>query len=114
MDNWSDSVPAPMDVNGMVVPLDTKELVYRGKTRKVCAFSYNTRYGCWGVYFVDSGGVSLSACAMPDSWEKLEEDARKAPREYVEGRGITAGRDGRVAAMTCDLVRRAKALSELQ
>lgn len=47
----------------------------------------------------------------PDSWESLEEDAKKAPREYIEGRGITAGRDGRVAAMTSDLVRRAKALA---
>lgn len=40
-----------------------------------------------------------------------EEDAKKAPREYIEGRGITAGRDGRVAAMVRDIVRRAKALA---
>ena len=48
---------------------------------------------------------------VPDSWERLEEDARKTPREYIEGRGINAGSDGRVAAMTSDLVRRAKALA---
>ena len=47
----------------------------------------------------------------PDSWESLEEDARKAPREYIEGRGITSERDGRVTAMAQDIVRRAKALA---
>lgn len=29
----------------------------------------------------------------PDSWERLEEDARKAPRDYIEGRGITPERE---------------------
>lgn len=29
---------------------------------------------------------------IPDSWERLEGDARKAPREYIEGRGITSER----------------------
>ena len=112
MADWLDNVPVPLDASGCVVPLDTRALVYRGETRKVYAFSYSTRHGCWGVYFADGDGISLNACTMPDSWESLEEDARKAPRDYVEGRGIIVGSDGRVAAMARDLVRRAKALAE--
>ena len=96
-----------------MVPLDTKELVYKGETRKVHVFVYSTRFRRWFVEFGDCVDIRLSACTMPDSWESLEEDAKKAPRDYIEGRGITAGRDGRVAAMTGDLVRRAKALSGL-
>lgn len=48
---------------------------------------------------------------MPDSWESLEEDARKTPRDYLEGRGIEAGSDGRVAAMVKDIVCRSKSLA---
>lgn len=110
--NWYDSIPAPVDKGGNVVPLDTNELVYRGETREVCGFSYSTRRRCWGVVFENGDSISLNACTMPDSWEMLEEDARKTPREYIERRGIIVGKDGRVAAMVRDLVRRAKALAE--
>ncbi len=75
---WAKGVPAPLDANGCAVPLDTKELVYRGEAREVFAFSYNTRHGCWGVYFAGGDGISLNACTLPDSWEKLEEDVRNA------------------------------------
>lgn len=112
MANWLDDIPAPMNASGCVVPLDTKELVYKGGTRKVYGFIYSTRLRHWFVEFEEFDGVSLSSCTTPDSWESLEKDARKAPREYIEGRGIAAGKDGRVAAMTSDLVRRAKALAE--
>lgn len=111
MANWSDNVPVPMDANGCVVPLDTKELVHKGETRKVYVFVYSTRFRRWFVEFGDCVDIRLSDCTMPDSWEKLEEDARKTPREYVEGRGIITGRDGRVATMTSDILRRAKALA---
>lgn len=112
MTNWYGNVPAPTDKDGRVVPLDTKELVHKGETRKVYVFVYNTRLRRWFVEFMWSGVVSLSSCTMPDSWEKLEEDARKTPREYVEGRGINAELGGRVATMTSDIIRRAKALAE--
>lgn len=111
MTKWYGNVPAPTDKDGSVVPLDTKELAYRGDVRETCAFSYSTRHGCWGVVFENGDSISLNACTMPDSWEKLEEDALKTPREYVEVRGITAVIDGRVAAMVGDIVRRAKALA---
>lgn len=110
MADWLDNVPVPMDANGCVVPLDTKELVWGG-TREVYGFVYSTRLRHWFVEFGEFGGVSLSSCTMPDSWEKLEEDAKKAPRDYVEGRGIEVGSDGRVAAMAKDIVCRAKALA---
>lgn len=107
-----DNIPAPLDANGCVVPLDTKELVHKGETRKVYVFVYSTRFRRWFVEFGDCVDIRLSACTMPDSWESLEEDARKAPREYVEGRGITTELGGRVVTMTSDILRRAKALAE--
>lgn len=111
MTNWYGNVPAPTDKDGRVVPLDTKELAYRGDARETCAFSYSTRHGCWGVVFENGDSISLNACTMPDSWERLEEDAQKTPREYIEERGITVERNGRVATMTSDILRRAKALA---
>lgn len=111
MDGWYDNIPAPTDANGCVVPLDTKELVYMGEVCEVYGFVYSTRHRCWGVVCGDDDSISLNAFTMPDSWEKLEDDSKKAPREYVDGRGITAGIDGRVAAMVGDIVRRAKALA---
>lgn len=111
MTSWYGNVPAPTDKDGRVVPLDTKELAYRGDVRETCAFSYSTRHGCWGVVFENGDSISLNACTMLDSWERLEEDARMTPREYTEKRGVIVGNEGRVAAMARDLVRRAKALA---
>lgn len=111
MAGWYDSVPVPMDANGRVVPLDTKELVQKDETHEVYGFVYSTRLRRWFVEFGEFCGVSLSTCTMPDSLESLEEDALKTPREYVEGRGITAELGGRVATMTSDILRRAKALA---
>lgn len=103
-----------MDANGCVVPLDTKELVHKGETREVYGFFYNIRLKDWSVKFMKGDGIRLGACTMPDSWESLEEDVRKAPREYFEGRGINAELGGRVVTMISDILRRAKALSGLR
>ncbi len=78
MANWVDNIPVPMDANGCVVPLDTKELVCRGETRGVCGFSYSTWNSRWRVVFMNMDATDLSACTMPDSWERLEEDVQKA------------------------------------
>lgn len=48
----------------------------------------------------------------PDSWEKLEEDAKLAPRDYLESRGMNPEKPERIASMMADLVRRAKALAK--
>lgn len=111
MTKWYVDVPTPVDSNGCVVPLDTKELVYKGKTREVYGFSYSIVLRVWNVQFEGYGVAVLNACTMHDSWEKLEKDARMTPREYIEGRGITAELGGRVATMTSDILRRAKALA---
>lgn len=111
MANWFDNVPVPMDANGCVVPLDTKELVYRGETKEVYSFLYSIRLKCWFVEFWECVDICVSSCTIPDSWESLEEDAKKAPRDYVEGRGIEVGSDGRVTAMARDIVSRAKDLA---
>ena len=109
--DWPYDVPAPLDANGFLVPLDTKELVYKGETRGVYSFLYSVRSKCWFVEFLECVGTCVNSCTLPDSWERLEEDARKTPRDYIEGRGIEVGSDGRVAAMSQDIVSRAKALA---
>ena len=48
----------------------------------------------------------------PDSWERIEEDAKLAPRDYLEKRGMNPEKTERIATMMADLVRRAKALSK--
>ena len=111
MANWFDSVPAPMSADGEIVPLWTKKLYAGdGEALNVELIGFDGR---WVVTFDRKGLFNLDwfYLSEPDSWEKLEEDARKVPREYVEGRGIIAVRDGHVAAMTSDLVCRAKALA---
>lgn len=47
-----------------------------------------------------------------DSWERIEEDAKLAPRAYLEARGMNPEKTERVASMMADLVRRAKALTK--
>ena len=48
----------------------------------------------------------------PDSWERIEEDAKLAPRAYLEKRGMNPEKTERIASMMADLVLRAKALSK--
>lgn len=113
MASWYESIPAPTDANGIVVPLGTTQLVRKGETLKVYGFDYSAMLKAWFVKLEEYGYTRLGACTMPDSWEKLEEDARKTPGDYLEWRGIEAGSDGRVAAMVKDIVCRAEALSGL-
>ncbi|WP_417060324.1 hypothetical protein [Ellagibacter isourolithinifaciens] len=48
----------------------------------------------------------------PDSWKRIEEDAKLAPRDYLEKRGMNPEKTERIASMMADLVRRAKALAK--
>lgn len=48
----------------------------------------------------------------PDSWERIEEDAKLVPRDYLEKRGMNPEKTERIASMMADLVRRAKALAK--
>lgn len=109
--SWAMDVPAPMDADGRLVPLSVKTLFADGgKMVTVEEIVFDGAW--WYVKCLETSRLRLSRFHLEhDSWESLEEDARKAPREYIEGRGITAGIDGRVAAMVGDIVRRAKALA---
>lgn len=121
MANWYDNVPAPVDANCHEVPLDTRELVFDGKTREVYCFIYSIERGGWSVVFKRSCGAALSACTLPDSWERLEEDAMNGLCEYF-GMGDAEDCKGCPAygdrlsipcssVMARDIIRRAKALA---
>lgn len=124
MTNWYDSVPAPLDSNGDVVPLDTRALVLDGESRSVMCYIYGPTTRKWLVEF---SGVDeqrhLNACTLPGSWEQLEKDAANDPCEYF-GMDRTGSCDGCPAkseddklfmrcrsVMTLDIVRRAKELA---
>lgn len=113
MVSWLDNVPAPVDADGEIVPLRVKKLYASDcEALDVELIGFDGR---WVVKFDDRNGLfNLDWFHLynPDSWERLEEDARKTPREYVEGRGINAELGGRVVTMTSDILRRAKALAE--
>lgn len=122
MANWFDNVPAPVDANGREVPLDTRELVYRGKTREVWSIAYNTSIGLWGCCFAGTSEQKhLSDCTLPDSWEQLEKDAAKGLCEYfgmgnaITCKGCPAYEDklscGCNIPMARDIIRRAKELA---
>ena len=76
---WYEGVPAPVDKNGAVVPLDTKELVNEGGEKvKVCFIGYRHEINVWFVQFDSSLiSVSLKSCAMPDTLEKLADDLER-------------------------------------
>ena len=63
-----------------------------------------------GTYFTVA--PSRLTHKRPDSWERIEEDAKLAPRAYLEARGMNPEKTERVASMMADLARRAKALSK--
>ena len=57
-------------------------------------------------YSLDPGRLTHK---RPDSWERIEEDAKLAPRDYLEKRGMNPEKTERIASMMAELVRRAKA-----
>lgn len=82
---------------------------------------YAGSMGYCTVRLKDSAGIYKSADAPrlshkkpepPDSWERIEEDAKLAPRDYLEKRGMNPEKTERIESMMADLVRRAKALAK--
>lgn len=123
MANWYDNIPAPTDANGELVPLDTKELMLDdGKVFEVGGIAYSNVECAWVADLVGfASKVHLTHCTLPDSWERLEEDARNGLCEYF-GMGDEEDCEGCPAyddrlsiscnsAMVRDIIRRAKALA---
>lgn len=127
MANWYDDVPAPVDSNGRDVPLDTKELVYKGERREVLRIAYSVAIGRWVADLANTDLANtdehpfLTHCTLPDSWERLDEDAAKGLCGYFgmddapECKGCPAYgvrlSTGCSSVMTRDIIRRAKALA---
>ena len=111
-----------MDANGSEVPLDTKELVYKGETRYVLRIAYSVAIGRWVADLANTDEHQLlTHCTLPDSWERLERDARSGLCEYFgygdaedckecPAYGYRLSNDCN-SVMACDIIRRAKALA---
>lgn len=120
---WAEGVPVPRDADGRMVPLSVKTLFAGdGKMVTVDEVVFD---GCqWYVKCSDTSRLRLDGLHLskPDSWERLEQDAAKAPCDYF-GVDCPNGCDGCPAesdvidthicyeAMAGDLIRRAKALA---
>lgn len=111
-------ITLPRDAEGREISLDTKTLYDgNGKALNVLRWMFlpyadeGTRWRFEYLGLHEGRLPENFYLTPPDSWERLEEDVRKAPLEYIEARNIIVERDGCVAAMARDLVRRAKALA---
>ena len=122
MANWYDNVPAPVDFNGREVPLDTRELVFDDRAFEVGGLQYSDVNRSWVANLVGfASKVNLDYCTLPDSWERLEEDAAKGLCGYFgmddapDCKGCPAYEDRLSCAcnikMASDIIRRAKALA---
>lgn len=111
-------IEPPRDAEGREIPLSTKFLYYmEGKRFEVESFEYWPKCNDWFVRSRNEGIVSNiaadSVLLFPaDSWEQLKHDAKLAPRDYLQARGIEERKDGRIATIMADFVSRAMALAE--
>lgn len=77
--SWADGVPAPVDADGTVVPLDTKKLytddgeMIRVNSISFDGYSWDVRNSGSGVLYP----INMLHRTKRDSWEKLEEDVQK-------------------------------------
>ena len=117
--NWYNDVPAPMDADGKIVPLEVKKLYAGdGEALDVDLIGFDGR---WVVKFDRRGLFNLDwfHLSEPDSWERLEEDAGKTSCGYFGRSGLCIGCPALAISKMCnvaksqDIVRRAKALSGL-
>lgn len=84
------NIELPKDAKGREIPLDTMTLYTKdGAPRDIANFVYYPRCAItereWTVAFMDGseGFVSQMYLTPPDSWEKLEEDLRRASERDV-------------------------------
>lgn len=130
---WADGVPAPVDADGTVVPLDTKVMyTHMGKKIELSEFDlfHSVLSGgfVWRAIRNTGHGVNdlrLSCLHLrrPDIWEKLEEDVEQYKKNgtacafYGRTVGDCSSCLGVVArycdtSVASDILRRAKALAE--
>ena len=116
--------PAPevLDADGVPIEVgDTVWATYNGCKHIVTAVCSDgslhpeilTNDGCMVEY--DEGLWDFAKKVtheQPDSWERIEDDAKLAPRDYLEKRGMNPEKTERIASMMADIVRRAKALAK--
>ena len=85
----------------------TVECIDVSGEKPVVDLVYSDGRGTW--HLVDPEKLTHE---RPDSWERIEDDAKLAPRDYLEKRGMNPEKTERIASMMADLVRRAKALAK--
>ena len=127
---WAHGIPAPVDADGEVVPLNTEVMYdingreYEGSLFR--SFIWSRERGRW--YFGAIGcprGVASLYLHHHDSWEKLEKDVSKAAGEDICGYfGLALNKpcseecpardvsDSCAVVAVRDALRRAKALAE--
>lgn len=115
---WAKGVPAPVDADGEIVPLGVAEMCTdEGKPVTVEEIIFDGVW--WYVKCLETSRLRLRRLhlAKPDSWERLEEDARKTTCEYF-GRDVNTCDTCPARYVNCvdgliqDVIRRAKALAE--
>lgn len=108
--------PAPKVLDADGVPIEVGDTVYLNGGDEPLRVSHIT--DSLKVALVDNNvsyftaNPSRLSHERPDSWERIEEDAKLAPRDYLEKRGMNPEKTERIASMMADLVRRAKALAK--
>lgn len=120
---WAKGVPAPVDADGEVVPLDTTELYTDGgemiRVSNIRFNGYSWLIGTvhkYGLY-----GLDELHLAQPDSWERLEKDVERCKNQecacaYFDHQPVNCA-ECQIAGEDCstfiagDIFRRAKALA---
>lgn len=116
-DNWFGIEP-PRDANGKVIPLDTETLYStNGQVFHVDQFRYFTKVDRWVAYgayeYMRKLWADSTTCFLltaPDSWEKLEEDARKTACDYADA---PLDEDGLVMCDRCRFLERKDCYREM-
>lgn len=86
--SWAKGVPAPVDADGKVVPLDTTRVMYTHRGKKIELDEFDLLHSVLSGGFVwrairntDHGVEDLKLDFLhlrrPDSWERLEEDVAR-------------------------------------
>lgn len=111
--------PAPKVLDADGVPIEVGDTVYCDDDPEQLIVDSFDGPGCVYITLAKSpNGIlypiepSRLSHERPDSWERIEEDAKLAPRDYLEKRGMNPEKTKLVASMMSDLVRRAKALAK--